>query len=177
MRPNGRKVTKRRVVSRREFTATGPQLVPDQVQAPQLNRLQLLNHFVESYLPPDHREVGFTGERTTPSSWIGLLPACQGRWQLLDVASAALSLAYIGDIYHQETLAREGQRLYGYVLNRMKPVLESNTANGSMVECIVANSMVMAMTEVGGRPSLLALLGCDAEQDLVTRCSSARPRA
>ena len=155
MRPNGRKATKRRVVARREFPAPGPQLVPSYVKAPQLNRLQLLNHFVESYLPPDHREVGFAHESMTPSSWIGLLPSYQGRWQLLDVASAALSLAYIGDIYHQETLAREGQRLYGHVLNWMKPVLQSNTANGSMVECIVANSMVMAMTEVGG-PAPLA---------------------
>lgn len=68
-----------------------------------------------------------------------------GKWNFLDMALSALSLAYIGDMEQNKAVLRQGERCYDLALMRLRARLSHNSVD----EGLLATCMCMSIYEVG----------------------------
>lgn len=104
---------------------------------------QLLSTFLSDYAPSQPIEGGSTHH--TSFSWIGTLPGRLGHCSLLDIALAALSLAFIGKKFRNSDLIYWSKRYYTQVVARIRALRQQTN---SSTENVIGTAMVLSIYEV-----------------------------
>ncbi|CRG89704.1 Nitrate transporter [Talaromyces islandicus] len=134
---------------------------PNSIHSGAANRVQILSYFLEHYLP--NRPLN-QREDQTALTWIRSLPASLGKWNFLDMALSALSLAYIGDMHQKQSLLRQGERCYDSALIHMRARLSQKWVDEGVLAACMYGGTQGWMFHVKGACWLLKLRGPPSEK-------------
>lgn len=134
--------------------------LPKSVQPRNAHRAQILNAFIDAFLPDAEKSQGLGGRR--PISWLQAVPSVREHGDALSTALTALSLARLGRLSRDRRLSMEAKVLYGTALTHLQGALSSknlmyrdDTLGACMaLELYEVSSARMILQSGHGRPEL-----------------------